>query len=37
MIWFVIAFLLGVLSGVLAVLAFFAWIINLEWGAHNEQ
>lgn len=37
MIAFVIGFVLGVLSGVLAVLAFLAWIINLEWGAHNEQ
>lgn len=37
MIAFVIGVGVGLIAGVLAVLAFFAWIINLEWGAHNEQ
>lgn len=37
MIAFFVGFVVGFVAAVLAVLAFFAWIINLEWGAHNEQ
>lgn len=37
MIAFFVGFVVGFVAAVLAVFGIFAWVINLEWGAHNEQ